>query len=216
MDLIVKNWNWNIDKLTDFFNDLHANYNITVPKIRAGLALWVDLASIQIADMPIADQDVHSASDVIEANSKTSDILVGGQRVQVHENLAAQGIDETPITVRDRIRERYRLHFVKESQTLAGFFDYVDKAVIINSTAKEIVNVTATYIPAGNHMRLFIGYPYFGNSTLGHDPSIGVESVAPWLSTGLLMILIGATIVIAVAVAAVKLRKKTVNIVNVQ
>jgi hypothetical protein len=65
-------------------------------------------------------------------------------------------------------------------------------------------------------MRLFIGYPYFGNYTLEHDPSLGVESVVPWLPTGLLMILIGATIAIAVAVAAVKLRKKTVNIVNVQ
>jgi hypothetical protein len=216
MDLIVKNWNWNIDELTSLFNELHTDYGITVPKMRAGLALWVDLASIQIADMPIAYQDVNSTSDAIEANSQTSDMIVGGQRVQVRENLAAQGADETPITVRDRIRERYRLHFAKGSQTLAGFFDYVDKAVIINSTAKEIADVTATYIPAGNHMRLFIGYPYFGNNTLEHDPSIGVENVAPWLPTGLLMILIGSTIVIAVAVATVKLRKKTVNIVNVQ
>jgi hypothetical protein len=216
MDLIVKNWNWNIDKLTSLFNELHTDYGITVPHVRAGLALWVDLASIQIADMPIADQDANSTSDFIEANSQTSDMIVGGQRVQVRENLAAQGADETPITIRDRITERYRLHFAKGSQKLAGFFDYVDKAVVINSTATKVVNVTATYIPAGSHMRLFIGYPYFGNSTLEHDPSIGVESVAPWLPTGLLMILIGATIGIAVAVAAVKLRKKTVNIVGVQ
>jgi hypothetical protein len=59
-------------------------------------------------------------------------------------------------------------------------------------------------------------YHYFSSNTLEHDPSIGVESVVPWLPTGLLMILIGATIAIAVAVAAVKLRKKTVNILNVQ
>lgn len=65
-------------------------------------------------------------------------------------------------------------------------------------------------------MRLFIGYPYFGNNTLEHDPSIGVESVTPWLPTNLLMLLIGATILIAVAVAAVKVRKKTVNIISVQ
>jgi hypothetical protein len=51
------------------------------------------------------------------------------------------------------------------------------------------------------------------------DPTIGLASALP-LSTlirpKLLMILIGATIAIAVAVAAVKLRKKTVNILNVQ
>jgi hypothetical protein len=65
-------------------------------------------------------------------------------------------------------------------------------------------------------MRLFIGYQYFGNNTLEHDPSLGVEAVAPWLPTGVLMVLVGATILIAVAVAAVKLRRKTVNIVSVQ
>lgn len=40
MDLIVKNWEWNIDKLTDFFNDLQEIFNITAPKMCAGLALW--------------------------------------------------------------------------------------------------------------------------------------------------------------------------------
>jgi hypothetical protein len=100
---------------------------------------------------------------------------------------------------------------------LAGFFDFVNTAVVINATGDVApVNVTAAYIPAGNHMRLFIGYPYFGDCTLEHDPSIGVESVTPWLPTNLLLILIGATIIIGVAVAVVKVRKKTVNIVNVQ
>jgi len=215
MDLIVKNWDWNIDKLNELFEILHDEFGITAPQIRAGLALWVDLASIEIVDMPIADQDATSAFDTIESNSKASDLIVGGQRIQIRENLTAQGVDEIPI--RDRIRERYRLRFAKGSRTLAGFFDFVDQAVIINSTTQEpsLVNVTAAYIPAGNHMRVFIGYPYFGSNILEHDPSIGVESVVSWLPTGLLVILIGATIAIAAAVVAVKLRKKPVNIVNI-
>jgi len=217
MDLIVKNWEWNIDKLTEFFNDLQEVFNITVPKMRAGLALWVDLASVEIVDMPIAEQDANSTSDLVEANSKTSDIIVEGQRVRVHENKTAMGADETPIPLRDRICERCRLRFARRSQTLAGFFDFVNTAVVINATGDVApVNVTAAYIPAGNHMRLFIGYPYFGDCTLEHDPSIGVESVTPWLPTNLLLLLIGATIIIGVAVAVVKIRKKTVNIVNVQ
>ena len=76
-------------------------------------------------------------------------------------------------------------------------------------------DVTASYIAAGAHMRLFIGYPYFGNNTLEHDPSIGVENIVPWLPTNMLMILIGATIFIALAIAAVRLRKKPVNIVSI-
>ena len=216
MDLIVKNWQWNIDKLTEFFSDLE-DFNIIVPKVRAGLALWVDLASIEVADMTIAEQDANSTSNLIEANSKASDVIVEGHRVRVQENKTAMGADETPIQLRDRIRERVRLRFAKGSQTLAGFFDFVDKAVVINGTTGDVdlINVTAAYIPAGNHLRLFIGYPYFGSSTLEHDPSIGVESVTAWLPTSLLLILIGATALIAVAVAIVKIRKKTINIVNI-
>ena len=218
MDFIIRNWEWNIDKLNEFFDILHDEFDITAPKIRAGLALWVDLASIEIANMPIAEEDANSTTDIVEASSKTSDIIVGEKRVQVRENVSAQGADETPMTIRERIRERYRLRFAKGSQTLPRFFDFVDRAVVINKTTEKItpVNVTAAYIAAGNHMRLFIGYPYFGSNTLEHDPSIGVESLAPWLPKNLLMILIGATIAIAVAFAAVRLRKKTVNIVNVQ
>ena len=227
MDLVIQNWEWNIDKLNNLFDALQDEFDITVPKLRAGLALWVDMASINITDMPIAEQDANSTTQVVpqnssaeplelvEVNSDTSDIIAGGQRIQMQNKI---GNPTTPLSLRTHLYERFRLRFAKGSQTLAGFFDFVNTAVVINSTTQEksLVNVTAAYITAGNHMRLFIGYPYFSSNTLEHDPSIGVEGVVPWLSTNLLMVLIGATIAIAVAVAAIKLRKKTVNIVNVQ
>jgi hypothetical protein len=227
MDLVIKNWKWNIDKLNSLFDTLQDEFSIAVPRLRAGLALWVDMASIKITEIPIAEQDAGLTAQAIpqsssaaplepvEINSDTSDIIVGGQRIQVRNKVADI---TTPLNVKTRLPERFKLRFAKGSQTLAGFFDFVSIAVVINSTTQEksLLNVTAAYMTAGNHMRLFIGHPYFGNSTLEHDPSIGVESVVPWLSTGLLMILIGATIAIAVAVAAVKLGKKTVDIVNVR
>jgi len=227
MDLVIQNWEWNIDKLNGLFNALHDEFDITVPKLRAGLALWVDMASINITDISIAEQDANSTTEVlpqsssaaspepVEVNSDTSDIIAGGQRIQVRNKVADI---TTPLNVNTRLHERFRLRFAKGSQTLAGFFDFVNTAVVINSTTQEksIVNVTAAYMTAGNHMRLFIGYSYFGSNTLEHDPSISVESVVPWLPTSLLITLIGVTIAIAIAVAAVKLRKKTVNIVSVQ
>ena len=226
MDLVVQGWEWNIDRLNDLFDALHNEFGITVPVLRAGLALWIDMASINITDISIAEQDANSMTQVlpqssseappepVEINSDTSDIIAEGKRIQVHNRMTSIA---APLNIRTNLYERFRLRFAKGSQTLAGFFDFVNTAVIINSTTQEksLVNVTAAYITAGNHMRLFIGYPYFGSNTLEHDPSLGVENVVPWLPTNLLMILIGATIAIAIAVAAVKLRKKTVNIVNV-
>ncbi|MDH5439705.1 MAG: hypothetical protein OEY31_03800, partial [Candidatus Bathyarchaeota archaeon] len=35
--------------------------------------------------------------------------------------------------------------------------------------------VRAAYIEAGNHLRLYMIYPYFDDATLEHDPSIGLD-----------------------------------------
>lgn len=223
MDLVIRNWEWNMDKLDRFFDILNEEFNVTAPKMRSGLALWTDLASIEIEDMPIAEQDAFSTDDLVEGHSRASAMLIGNNKIKIRENLTATGADETPMTLQDRIRERYRLRFANESQTLAGFFDFVDRAVIINSTTDEMnkVNVTAAYISAGNHMRLFIGYPYFGADTLEHDPSIGVEGTAIAAFTksfplSTLTFLIAATAVIAGVIVAFRLLKKPVNIINVK
>ena len=227
MDLVIKNWEWNIDKLNSFFAVLQEEFpDVTFPKLKAGLALWTDMASITIEDMPIAQEDANlttqvvpessalAPSEPIETNSNMADVIAGGQRIQIKNKM---GSDTAPLNLGNRLHERFRLRFAEGSKTLAGFFDFVNTAVVIDPATEEksVVNVTAAYIPAGNHLRLFIGYPYFGDKTLEHDPSIGVEGVAPWLPINLLLILIGATAIIAVTVAAIKLRKKTVNIVSV-
>ena len=226
MDFIVKNWKWNIDKLNDLFEILQREYNVIVPELRAGLALWVDMASLNLTKLSTAEQDADTTlqtlpesvtavqPEPVEENSGVSDIIAGGQRIQVRNKIASE---TTPLNVKTRLYERFRLRFAKESQTLAGFFDFVNKALIINSTTNEpsVVDVTAAYMEAGNHLRLFIGYPYFGSNILEHDPSIGVEQAIPILPK-LLWVLVGATVVIGVAVAAVKLLKKPVNILAVK
>ncbi|MGB9684201.1 MAG: hypothetical protein ACPL1Z_04635 [Candidatus Bathyarchaeales archaeon] len=225
MDLVIQNWEWNIDKLNDLFEYLE-NLGYTVPKLKAGLALWVDMASLNITKLSTAEQDVETTPptlpesvanatlEPVEVNSGVSDIVAGGQRIQVRNKVSSE---TTALNVRTRLHERFRLRFAKESQTLAGFFDFVNTAVVINSTTSEtsVVNVTAAYMAAGNHLRLFIGYPYFGSNILEHDPSIGVEQAIPILPK-LLWVLVGATVVIGVAVAAVKLLKKPVNILAVK
>jgi len=68
-------------------------------------------------------------------------------------------------------------------------------------------------------LRLFIGYPYFGNYTLEHDPTIGLTSapiIPELINPKLLLVLIGATAVIVVLVAALKIKKKPINILAVK
>ncbi len=226
MDLVVKKWKWNIDKLYDLFEYLES-LGYTVPKLKAGLALWVDMASLNLTKLSAAEQDIetmpqtlpesvaNATLEPVEENSKVSDIIAGGQRIQIRNRVSRE---TTALNVGAQLHKRFRLNFANESQTLAGFFDFVNTAIVINSTTSEAstVGVTAAYMQAGNHLRLFIGYPYFGSNILEHDPSIGVEKVIPWLPINMLWVLIGATVVIGVAVAAIKLLKKPINILAVK
>ncbi len=222
-DLVIRNWEWNIDRLQSLCEALHGDFNITVPGDCAGLALWADLASIEIADLPIAEDDAANVTTQIPETSRfaqrsriqdcytTSDIMVDGQRVQLRENLAAQGANETQLRIRDQVQAHYRLRFACGSEALPGFFNFVDQAIIINATSSEMtqVNVTAAYISAGNHLRLFIGYPYFADETLEHDPSIGLEYEASWIPTNALLLMAGAGIVTTgIAVAALRARRR--------
>jgi hypothetical protein len=214
IDIIIKNWEWNIDKLEPIIDELR-ELGFNIPEGKAGLALWVDLASINLTKLTIAESDAKSTEDIdlIESASIAQNMYVEGTRVSVIQN-NTENSDEIPL--QNRWRERFKIRFERGNATFAGFFKFVPQAIVTDGTTYNTTDVTAAYISAGAHMRLFISYPYFGNYTLEHDPSLGVENVVPWLSPDIIMMLIGATIIIGVAVAAVRLRKKAINIVNIQ
>jgi len=86
----------------------------------------------------------------------------------------------------------------------------------VSGNVTDVVPVKAAYISAGHHMRLFIGYEYFGNQTLEHDPSLGIEEVPSFISLNLVVLLIATTVAIATMVAVVKWKRKTINIVGVR
>jgi hypothetical protein len=220
-DFVVNKWEWNIDKINQFLG----NYGIEIPVNRTGLALWVNMASIKIENMTCAENDVqYQAENQVEQNSQMRNAMVGDEYCIVDKNETDQ--DEKPVKatlqLRERFKERIRLHFAcGEKSVPVGFFEFVPWARLLDESGATVdyVNVTASYIAAGGHLRLFICYPYFGNSTLEHDPTIGLASAPaiPELTTpNLLLILIGATLVIAVAVAAVKFLKKPVNVLVVK
>jgi len=215
MDLVVKHWNWNIDKLEPLLQELR-DEGILVPEGKAGLALWINLASISLTRL--AENDVVAPGDTnfIEEASTTRNMYVEGQSVSTVQNRTGLE-DEQPL--QNRATERFRFRFEKGNSTFAGFFKFVPQALVrdpVNNTVMDVVDVTASYISAGGHMRVFIGYPYFGNNTLEHDPSIGLLSLPQLITPTLIIALVGITAVIAAVILVVRWRGKIINVVGVK
>jgi hypothetical protein len=213
IDLIIKHWEWNVDKLQNVITELNS-VGLNIPSAKAGLALWVNLASINLTKLQMADEDSRSVTDTsyTERVSNAPAMYVEGQMVSVAQNKT--GSDETQMG--NSVRDRFKITFEKGNATLAGFFKFVPQAIITNGQTYNTTDVTASYVSAGGHLRLFIGFPYFGSKTLEYDPSFGLEQISTWLPTSLLAILVGASIIIAVAVIAVRMRRRTTDIADVR
>lgn len=239
MDLVIKNWKWNLDTLKPLLQKL-LERGIEIPEGRTGLALWINLASINLTRIPITPEEAETVENV----STTSEMMVENTTVPVAENRTGI-IDEKPIIVRKRLFERYRIRFskAKNDTTLTGFFKFVASAKVTGpSRGTRLINVTAAYIEAGYHMRLFIGYPYFDGGTLEHDPSFGLEVeetmtpeattpqytlkipsginqimpqvILPFVTPELVAVLVGVVSIVATVVLVAKWRRKTINIVR--
>ena len=210
MDFVVNNWKWNVDTIKLLLLKLE-EHGIIVPRNRSRLALWINLASINITRLYIAQ----TYPEEIESMSTASHMIVENRRVSIGPNNTLTR-EERPILVRKRRHESIKLRFATQTQTLAGFFKFVASANIIDPIIGEIEpkNVTAAYIEAGAHMRLFIGYPYFGNSTLEHDPSLGIEVIIPFVTPELLAALLGTVSIVTAVVLVAKWKRKIVNVVG--
>ena len=225
-DFVVSNWEWNVDKLNDFLDWLkewNPELNITIPTDKAGLALWINMASINIEDLPsVKDEALSQPTDLVEGMSKMKGVIIGDQYYNVERDETSQ--DEKPIEatlrLRERFRERIRLHFhCGKTDVPAGFLEFVPWARLLNETGDTVdfVNVTASYIAAGHHLRLFICYPYFGNYTSEHDPTIGLASAPPLptlLTPEVIAILMLVTVIITIAILAYRRKKETINIIS--
>jgi hypothetical protein len=226
-DFVVHKWEWNIDIINKFLDD----YGITIPVNRTGLALWINMASITLENLTNADHEVqyeaehHEEAQVqIENGAGMQNAMIGGNYCIASQNETSQ--DEKPVQATLQLRERFREHIrayfaCGKTDVPVGFFEFVPWARLLNESGNTVkfIDVTASYIAAGGYVRLFICYPYFGNYTLEHDPTIGLDMAPPipsLIGPGVIIVLLGVTIVIGVAVAAVRLRKKAINIVNIQ
>jgi len=239
MDLVVNKWEWNIDTLKELIQQLQQEgFDINIPEGKSRLALWVNLASINMTKLSLAEEQ----PEEIEQYSTTTYMRIQSnvpEDVTANQTLAKA---EKPIEIP---RPIIRIGFANETKDLGGFFRFVSSAKITgypNPGDVNMVPVKAAYIAGGYHMRLFLGYPYFGNGTLEHDPSIGVDDInvdttpkytveapsgievtpkvigayiPPLFNTWLMIALIVVVSVVAVALYVARWKRKTpVNMVG--
>jgi len=239
MDFVVNKWVWNIDSiraLLDYLRD--KGIDINVPQGKTRLALWVNLASFNITKLLTAEEE----PEEIEYHSTATHMEVEGMHEDIRPNMTLTS-DEKPIEIS---RPVIKLGFANETTTIGGFFRFVSSAKVKDFPEEgnsHMVPVKAAYIAAGAHMRLFIGYPYFGSGSLEHDPSIGVDVpgidttpqysvqtpsgidqitptvigryVLPLFTIELAAVLVGAVSIVAILIYAIKWKRKTpINMVG--
>jgi hypothetical protein len=171
MDLVINKWVWNFDTIRHLLEQLKADgFNISIPEGKSRLALWVNLASINMTKLALAENE----PDEIEYHSTASHMEIEDMHEDISENKTSTDHESPIVTTRPIVK----LNFANQTSTLGGFFRFVSSAKVTDYPSEgdmNMVPIKAAYIASGRSLRLFMGYPYFGNGTLEHDPSIGVD-----------------------------------------
>jgi len=176
MDFVVDGWDWNFEPATI------SRLNTTCLTVSPALALWIDAAAFSTnytdpeplyGDLSGVNAAATTATSFSYGSQKQS-ISVSGDdteaaRLAFTPSLLSSSIAGKPFM--KALSARLRL---SNGSTIGGFFDFVPYAIVTNESGQgQLVNVTASYRSGGNHVRIYVCYPYF-NGTLVHDPSIGV------------------------------------------
>ena len=178
IDFIVSNWSWNFAPWT------LERFNTTMISVSPALALWVDASAFNATG--INTESLFQDMDEIRTASiiHTTSFNMGNWHKSIdvdEDDLEARDLSYVPVAIDHSVVGR---HFkslpaaklrLSEEGTLGGFFRFVPFAIVTDlNGSQSVVDVNASYFSAGNHVRIYICYPYF-NGTLTHDPSIGVE-----------------------------------------
>ncbi len=219
MEFSVNNWSWNSNHMSGFFGSMHHNYGVNVAAQTDNLALWCDFATLDMQDINVALNDANqpltsvptnsslAPIGLLEGSSTMTDIIAGGH--QIHMQNMLQGTT-SPLSVPTSALENYRMQFAEGDKTLPGYFNFANNAFVYDSTTQTAYSedTTAAYRTGDNYMQLFICYPYFGENTLSHDPSVGIDTNAQLVPENLPIILIITAVTISALAVAVLSRKK--------
>jgi len=178
MDLIINNWTWNFEPQS---LELLDSQHIT---IAPALALWVDASCFNASGEKV--EKFFTDMDTLEDDSMASNASFSSDGTNQVIQMKGIGNDAKPIIFKPTIKNvkiagksfgmASAAQITFDNETLGGFFEFVPYAILANVSAdtSDVVPISASYFARGNHLRIYIQYPYF-NGTLIHDPSIGVQ-----------------------------------------
>ncbi|MDI9644417.1 MAG: hypothetical protein QFX35_04265 [Candidatus Verstraetearchaeota archaeon] len=176
IDLVVRGWEWNFDPRTVKL------LNSTEITVSPALALWADISSFTVENVT---EDLFGDLECVKAQTRLGNITFSDDGPGIKINANGEDQDARGIGLQHKLANKFlagksmkfatpaKLKLTEEG-TLGGFFRFVPQAVVESSGERVLVDVTASYMRAGNHVKVFLCYPYF-NGTLVHDPSLGVE-----------------------------------------
>jgi hypothetical protein len=166
-DIVISGWQWNYDVFASTFQESSDGSPEASPRLV--LSAKFNVLNVGKADrlnlMNQARDDAVSSQYMVEARVRTGDNIV---------TLSSKIDQEDKIGSKDGIP---RLEILAKGSASTGFFDFVPNALIIHEDQIEQVGVEGVYHAANGVVKTFLVYPYFGDSTFEHDPSIGVYSL---------------------------------------
>lgn len=176
-DIIIKHWDWNLyETIANFKNNTNVEGFIlnTIKKLTPSLILIAHFSNpvmqsneseeFNMLASPGGEDEIENENSVVYTNQTkgfelgkaiTNDTSIYGQKIY--------GEDEPTLIVKTT------------NATIAGFFRFVPYASLIyENGTKATVKVNGYFILEGRHVSVFLQYPYFGNATLMHDPTVGI------------------------------------------
>ena len=207
--------------LTDYFGEVVDDHGVRANYSVSGLSeMKMD---IEIGNFPFSSEDSSVAIQTLQRENEA----LGPQNLHRHRietrerfrnvsldsemNWTTEGGNETRFERMNGTNVQQIEFIDAETEIAQGYYSWVDKAVITwPGGDTEAVDVTASYIPLGDGVAVYLAYPYFDDGTILHDPSIGLyPEGAPSIGTPIDYVLLGGIGGVALlAILVILVRKK--------
>lgn len=132
-------------------------------------------ADVIISGWPFGTENNPKLALEVQLNSKNDQFEIKEKSGTNHVNANQTAMGESYMFETADVEQK--IHYLNATGYVAGFFKFVDLAIVRSAGKSTIVNVYASYTtePEGgaNQFKVFLAYPNF-TGTLEHDPSFGI------------------------------------------